>query len=253
MHKLAAFSLLFPLALLAAEVWEAKPFTDWTDKDMQKVTGNSPWAKQTRALLNNAPAGAPQRTGRGRGGAGDSELGEAPRGVGSQGGGVSDASRMGAASIDTDPGPSLLPAGLPVVVRWQTALPLRQAQMRGKYGKEAATSPEAQKFLNTEPNIYVIAVAGLPGSIVGAGGGDQAKDNILKRTTLTVKGRTAWRPVAVDLAPNGAAVDVLLAFPRGNAITAEDQEVELVSMIGTATVTYKWKLKDLLLHGKLEL
>jgi hypothetical protein len=252
MNKLAAFSVLLPLALLAADVWEAKPFTEWSDKDLQKVTSNSPWAKQARAVLNAAPAGAPGRA-RGRGNTGDSEIGEAPRGIGNQGGGVSDASRMGSAPIDIDPGPQALAAGLPIVIRWQTALPLRQAQMRGKYGKEAATSPEAQKFLNTEPTIYVIGVAGLPGAIVGAGGGDLAKDNILKRTTLTVKGRTAWRPVAVDLAPNGSAVDVLLAFPRANAITLEDQEVEFVSMIGTATVTYKWKLKDLLLHGKLEL
>ena len=49
---------------------------------------------------------------------------------------------LGAGPGTTLPDTSL-DQGLPVIIRWQTALPIRQAQMRAKYGKEAATAPGA--------------------------------------------------------------------------------------------------------------
>jgi hypothetical protein len=125
--------------------------------------------------------------------------------------------------------------------------------MRGKYGKEAATSPEAQKFLTPEPMLYVLVVSGLPGSMVSGGAGDQAKQNITQSTTLTAKGKDPVRPVAVEFAPNGTMVDVLMGFPRTVPIALDDLEAELASQIGPATVKYKFKLKDMVLRGKLEL
>ncbi len=159
---------------------------------------------------------------------------------------------MGSAPSDFDRGPQNLQQ-IPVIVRWQSALPLRQAQMRGKFGKEAATSPEAQKFLTVEPSIYVVGIAGLAGSIVSAGGGDQARQTIAEKSTLTARGKEPLHPVGVDFVPNGSTVDVLIAFPRSMPITLEDQEVELTSEIGRATVRYRFKLKDMVVRGKLEL
>ena len=250
MNKLAVIAALLPAALCAADAWESKPFADWTDKDLQKVVNNSPWARQTRALLSNAAV-----AGRGRAGIGDASGddvagGRVSRGANSAGG----ADRLGAAPSDFDPtGQSAQQPGIPVVVRWQTALPLRQAQMRGKYGKEAATSPEAQKFLSQEPMLYVISVAGLQGSMVSAGGGDQAKQNIARASTLAAKGKEPLHPIAVEFVANGSAVDVLNGFPRTLPLTLEDQEAEFSTHIGAASLKYKFKLKDMVLHGKLEL
>ncbi len=159
---------------------------------------------------------------------------------------------MGSAPSDFDQGPQGLQQ-IPVIVRWQSALPLRQAQMRGKFGKEAATLPEAQKFVTDEPSIYVVSISGLAGSLVSAGAGDQAKKNIAERSTLTVKGRQPLHPIDVDFLPVGSTVDVLIGFPRSTRITLEDQEVELTSEIGRASVRYKFKLKDMVVRGKLEL
>ncbi len=159
---------------------------------------------------------------------------------------------MGSAPSDFDQGPQSQ-VGVPVIVRWQSALPLRQAQMLGKYGDNVAVSPEAQKFLTDEPSIYVVAISGLAGSIVSAGGGDQARQSIAEKTTLTVRGKQPLRPNAVDFLPVGSTVDVLIGFPRSTRITLEDQEVELASEIGRATVRYKFKLKDMVVRGKLEL
>ncbi len=125
--------------------------------------------------------------------------------------------------------------------------------MRGKYGKEAGTSPEAQKFLDTKPTLYIVAVAGIPGFFVSINGGDRAKEDIVKSTTLTPKGKDSLKPIAVQLVPNSGNVDVILGFERKPEIALEDQEVELSSVIGNVTVKYKFKLKDMTLKDKLEL
>jgi hypothetical protein len=246
-NKLALFATLTPALLWAADARDAKPFQDWTDKDVQKLASNSPWARQARAVLGDATPVAPGRNRPPTVGDASSNDSGVPKGREPAG-----AARMGSAPSDFDQGPQSLQQ-IPVIVRWQSALPLRQAQMRGKFGKEAATSREAQKFITDEPAIYVVGIAGLAGSIVSAGGGDQARQTITEKSTLTVRGKEPLRPVGVDFVPNGSTVDVLLAFPRSLRITLEDQEVELASEIGRATVRYKFKLKDMVVRGKLEL
>jgi hypothetical protein len=247
-YKLAVIAALLPAALCAADVWESKPFADWTEKDLQKVLGNSPWARQTRALLSNTAGSGkpPVADASSDGGAG----GRGSRNADGPGGAV----RLGPAPSDFDPtGQSTQQPGIPVIVRWQTALPVRQAQMRAKYGKEAATSPDAQKFWAQEPMLYVISVAGLPGSIASVGGGDQVKKIAARASTLAAKGKEPLRPVAVEFLPNGTAVDVLVGFPRTLPFTLEDQEVAFSAQIGAASITHKFKLKDMVVRGKLEL
>ena len=197
MNHVAGALVLFPLALCAAEVWEAKPFQDWNDKDLQRVTTRSPWVRQARAVLSGGASAGPAGSapslpdasavdpGNTRGPAAGMGAGQAGIGAGGLGG----QSELGqnAASVPQQ-------SSLPVNLHWQTALPLRQAQMRAKYGKEASTSPEAQKFLAQEPGLYVLAITGLPGQVVSAGAGDQAKKRIMRSTTLTPKGKGAIRP-----------------------------------------------------------
>ena len=246
-NKLALFAALLPAVLWAADVWETKPFQDWNDKDIQKVFNNSPWARQARAVLGNITPGAAGRGGQPAVGDASSNDSGVPKGREPGGAG-----RLGSAPNDLDQTPQSLQQ-IPVIVRWQSALPLRQAQMRRKYGKEAATSPEAQKFLADEPSIYVVSISGLAGSLVSSGGGDQARQNIAEKSTLTVKGKPPLHPIDVDFLAIGATVDVLIGFPRSTRITLEDQEVELTSEIGGATLRYKFRLKDMVLRGKLEL
>jgi hypothetical protein len=247
LNELVLFAAVGPAALWAADVWEAKPFQNWTQKDVQKIFNNSPWARQARAVI---AIEIPQATGRiGQPAFGDTSSNDsgAPKGREPEGAG-----RLGGAPGEVDQGPQSQVA-VPVIVRWQSALPLRQAQMLGRYGDNVAISPEAQKFLTHEPGIYVVAISGLEGSIVSAGGGDQAKQSIAEKSTLTVRGKPPLRPIAVDFLPVGSTVDVLIAFPRSARIALEDQEVEVASEIGRATVRYKFKLKDMVLRGKLEL
>jgi hypothetical protein len=218
LKKLILCAVVTPAALWGADVWEAKPFQNWTQKDVQKIFNNSPWARQARAVIGSTTPAATDRGGQ-------------------------------PAVGDTSSNDS----GVPVIVRWQSALPLRQAQMLGKYGDNVAVSAEAQKFLTDEPSLYVVAISGLAGSIVSAGGGDQARQSIAEKSTVTVRGKPPLHPIAVDFLAVGSTVDVLIGFPRSTRITLDDQDVELASEIGRATVRYKFKLKDMVVRGKLEL
>ena len=75
----AVAALLLGTGLLAAEVWEAKPFLQWTDKEAEKVMTDSPWAVTIGVALPPPlprESGAPNAQGGGRG---DDGFGAAPR------------------------------------------------------------------------------------------------------------------------------------------------------------------------------
>lgn len=245
LRKLASYLVLLPAVLWAADFWESKPFTDWSDKEVRRAMTNSPWARQTNTAMTNARPNLPPA---------DSPASGFPGADGSMIR-VPNLGRVGG----TDAGPAVPPPdspfeqGLSVTIRWQTALPVRQAQMRAKYGKEAATAPGARKILDQEPARYVISVAGIPGALVTLGGTETAKHSIQDQTTLTVKGKPALHPDAVEFVASGGSVDVLLAFPKTSPFTPADQEIEFASRIGTVDVKYRFRLKDMVVRGKLEL
>jgi hypothetical protein len=249
------FSIIcsLPGPLHAAEFWETKPFPEWSDKELQRMMINSPWSKQIsvpmdspeaarrRAQARNEPlaSGLPDPS--------NTPDPTAPDGArGGRGGALS------GGNMDNPTAAPNIPL-IPISIRWISALPIKQAQMRAKYGKEAATSPEAQKFLGQKPTLYILAIAGIPGLLVSAGGGDRTREEMSKSTSLTVKGKEPFRPAAVQFVPNGGNVDVIVGFERTSEITLDDQEVEFSSLIGSVTVKYKFKLKDMAIKGKLEL
>jgi hypothetical protein len=245
LRKLASYLVLLPATLWAADFWDSKPFTDWSDKEVRRVMTNSPWARQTNTAMTNARPSLPPADSPASGFPGaDGSLIRVPN-----------LGRVGSA----DAGPAITPPdssveqGLPVMIRWQTALPIRQAQMRAKYGKEAATAPGAKKILDQDPTMYVISVAGIPGALVTLGGAETAKRSIQDQTTLAAKGKPALHPNAVEFVQGGDNVDVLLAFPKTSPFTLADQEIDFASRIGTVDVKYRFRLKDMIVRGKLEL
>ncbi|MEQ1948547.1 MAG: hypothetical protein ABL995_15255, partial [Bryobacteraceae bacterium] len=140
-----------------------------------------------------------------------------------------------------------------LAVRWLSSLPMRQAQVRSKYGKDAETSAAAKQYVETDQAYYTLGVAGVPGLFLSAYGGDRAKDMVQQTATLTIKGKEPLRAVAVQLIPNGANIDVLIAFPRMTAITLADQEVNFSTRLGSMSVRTTFRLKDMQVRGKLEL
>ncbi|MGA3202209.1 MAG: hypothetical protein ABSF12_06905 [Bryobacteraceae bacterium] len=237
MKKFVPPFLAAAICLWAADFWQAKPFTDWSDKEAQKMETNSPWSKQI--AVSTGAVGGPD-TGRAKrsGGDLDSTLGSGGAG---QHGQVQDLS--GGATVAS--GTVIL------TLSWRTALPVREAVAKTKYGAEAGTSAEAKKMVDEEQKYYGVLVSGLPG---GSGrGGERMRDALLKNTTLSVKGKD---PIAVSDVQSGGNEQkpvVLFLFPRTAPISVDDKEVEFSTRFGSMIVRQKFHLKDMVFNGKLEL
>ncbi|MEQ1885131.1 MAG: hypothetical protein ABL967_08720 [Bryobacteraceae bacterium] len=248
MKRLALLAVLLAWlvpALPAAEFWESKALKDWTDKDIQKLVTGSPWAKIARGVTDGAGSTAESQSSRPQPGLdrGTSEgLGAGPSMGGDQQSPFESAAKAAAVMPD-----------ITVAVRWLTSLPMRQAQIRAKYGKDADTAQAAKQYVETVPSFYTLGVAGVPGLFLSAYGGDRAKEMVQQTAILSIKGKEALHAAAVQLVPNGANMDVLIAFPRMMPITLADQEVTFTTRLGSMSVRTTFRLKDMQVRGKLEL
>jgi hypothetical protein len=138
------------------------------------------------------------------------------------------------------------------VARWQSALPIRQAFVRLKFGAEADKSAEAGKVLEQQERPYEIVLSGPMGMFLGGKPGDAAK-TLSEVSFLTSRRTGAIKAVQIEVGKPGKTMDVVFAFPRSMPFMVEDKEVELSTKLGTSTLKYKFKLKDMVLNGKLEM
>ena len=136
-----------------------------------------------------------------------------------------------------------------LVVRWQSALPVRQALVKARFGAEAGGSQEAAKMLSGEQNFYVIAITGLPGRMLQNMPPEKLKAAGSLRLTKTESIAAEDVRVVAGQQPLG---DLFLVFSRTRAIRLEDKEVEFV-FAGPLEVRKKFRLKDMVFDGKLEL
>jgi hypothetical protein len=237
MKKTAGLLLLLGFGLVAADFWQ-KPYMQWSDKDATKMMTNSPWAKSASVSMGGPGGGGAPPAAPGGGGFGG---GGEPRGP--QGGGGSEF------------GPGAQGSSAPtfdVVARWQSALPIRQAFVRLKFGAEADKSAEAGKLLEPQDRPYEIVLSGPMGMFLGGKPGDAAK--ALSEVSFLSSARTG--PIMasqIEVSKPGKTMDVVFAFPRSMPFTVDDKEVELTTKMGTSILKYKFKLKDMLVNGKLEM
>lgn len=245
MKKLILPAILFTLTvtLWAADFWQAKPFTEWNEKDVQKMMESSPWSKPfSVALASTTPdntrggkrAGSTTGGSQMSGPAGTSEPGGLGRYAGSKG----------------DPAGPVPTINL--VVRWQSAMPVREAVVKAKFGNEAGTSAEAKKALEEPIEHYILAIGGVPKGAL-QGDSEELKKLMLSQGVLLIKGKDPIRPVDFMTQGKGGTAEVLFAFPKTKPITEEDKEVEFVVRIGDYSIKQRFRLKDMLFNGKLDL
>ena len=222
MRKLAgavSFCVLTSAVLFAADFWDTKPFPTWSDKELQQITSDSPWARKV----------IPPPPERGNGGGDDRGGGGGGRGGGRGGGGRG-------------------PQQLAVIVMWRSALPMKEALVRGQVGANGKVSAESQALLDRAETGYIVTAGGLPAAFQR--GGDAMKaESFLKPGNNKA-------PIAAEEAivqAIGNQLMLVFAFPKTAPITLEDKEVEFVTKISGVEIKKKFNLKDLVYKGKLEL
>jgi hypothetical protein len=237
--------LLFSCALCmwAADFWTTKPFTDWNEKEVQKILTDSPWTEKVTVNTGLSSAGLPDGGG-GRGG-----------GRGGRGGGPQGDSTTADPGIDGGGGGGFAgggSSGVTVTLLWQTAMPVRQALAKRKFGAEAGTSPEAKAALERVDQVYVLTLIGMPGFTLGAAQGER-KVALLDSTMLTVAGKPPLKAVDVQVSGGRGTGNVSFLFPKTTTFTVEDKEMEFFSKFDKTPIKKKFKLKDMVFNGKVEM
>ena len=253
LKKISVLLPMLALCLWAADFWTTKPFTEWNDKEVAKILSDSPWA--AKVTLPGGLGGGPgiAESGGGRGGRGG---GGGGRGGGPQGDSVgADPGIAGGGGFGGGGGGGFeggAPGGVTVTLLWQTALPIKQALTKRKFGAEAGTSPEAKAMAEHVDQVYVLTLINMPGYLLAATQGEK-KAALLAATTISVNGKPPLQAVDVQATGGRGAATMSFLFPKTAAFTAEDKEMEFSSKFDKTAIKKKFKLKDMVFNGKVEM
>jgi hypothetical protein len=148
---------------------------------------------------------------------------------------------------------------LNVLIRWDSAAPVIQALQ--EIGEKVYSPEEVQRF-------YIITIVGLvPGGRYRPMGKPETEsrsdgsvdsqnpegmlEELMSASRLVPRGKGGLAPQDVKLdAPTGA---VHLFFSRTDPVTLRDKEITFFTRFGSMSLTGKFRLKDMVYHGKLEL
>ncbi len=224
------------------DFWNTRSFTEWTEKEVDKLLKNSPWSRSITinmgAMSGSGMGSGGARGGGGfpRGGAVGVEDGDLGGGGGGRGGGGTGA-------------PGMRP--IQVVVTWYSK-PVRQAMARSiTLRNPEAPREELDKLLNyPETPFFDILVIGW----TGARGDEEKEIRKLREETCLEKKNKEKISLADMILPKGRGQPLVLLFPKEidgkPTVTLEDKEVTLRTRVAQNTVRAKFKLAEMLINGE---
>lgn len=259
----AIFALLVPGAV-CSDPWEHKQPDRWTAQEVQQILTDSPWVRQGSVRFPEQPILHDESPG-------SAQADPMAAGTGGRGGMQLPGNQIGRWDGGVGRDPSGTPT-LPIAIRWDSALPVREALVHSKQSDET---------LARSATDYIVTVIGLWPGERRAKQTEDAEDNslggappearvaqqppppapeklqsmrsgLMAATRLLVKGRgTPIVPDDVTLDENTGAIHFF--FPRTDPITLNDKEVTLATQFGSMRISEKFRLKDMTVKGKLEL
>lgn len=243
MKRLLGSSLLLSVLVLGADFWDEKLFTQWTAEEVERVLNDSPWAHWVEVQS----ASMAMRSGSLRA----ANMGAAPvtpesvrgRGVQADMAGRAGVRGGGPSAASVKPTPSIR-----IRLRWLSALPIRQAIARERFGDEAGSSAEAARMIVQKPDHYILGIAGLPKRYFGG---------LEERIRLRVKGSEPLTPVQVVGPQSAEEAECYVFFGKakdgGRDLTISDSNVEIVMKLEEATVRSRFRLKEMVYYDKLQI
>ena len=139
-----------------------------------------------------------------------------------------------------------------VTLRWQSALPIKQAIARFRYKDEVKTSQEAADSLTREEEFHILGVIGLPGQQQ-----NYIPQHTIDNSMLIFGKRPDLHPVKVIPQMEGGKVSLYLFFPKFNedgtpTITEKDRKMEVFVTAWMYDISKKFGLGDMVYQGKLD-
>jgi hypothetical protein len=225
--------------LIAADpVWKSKPADQWTEEDAKQVLAHSPWARQVSAVVTRRLTEDQLREA--------GQMGQ-PRTVGNVGVDPKDSGPKVSPNVFSGPGgddrsPRSLPQSITLKLRWESALPIRLAELKSREVEPPTLQDDG----------YSIAVYGVPG---GDFKGDPTKlgEPLKSLATLKREGKKDVRPITVEVFLRENSVVVVYVFPLSAEITRKDGRIRFEAQIGRIVVAQDFELSEMEFVGKLEL
>lgn len=208
----------------AKDFWNDKKPSEWTEDEIQQMLTKSPWAKDASIFdtaTHKGVSSAPYA-----GGAYGRRRYESPDGK----------------SLPTVSGIK----GWGATVRWESALPVRDAM-------------KAPKTADADENYIIALVGDIPGASVptddDSAAERQQKMDVLKESTRLERRDDPLELQRVKIAPRTprSPSGTLYYFSRVLPLTPEDKQVTFVTKVGPLEVKCRFTLRDMLYHGNLEL
>jgi len=171
-----------------------------------------------------------------------------------------------------------LAAGTPspaprIVVRWDSAVPVREACSKGgmeRYLFSCASkllflSGLSKKFEELSKEFYIVSMSNYPNTLpakdrdapqhseAANAALERLSERVQHRTFLKRKGKDPIKPARVVTLPAGQTLLLMVFFPRAASLTLDDKEVSFESADGTVEVRTKFNLGKMIYGGRLEL
>ena len=235
-----SLSLVVVATHLIAEdpVWKSKPADQWTEEDAKQVLAHSPWARQVSAVITRRLTEDQLREA--------GQMGQ-PRTVGNvgvdpKGSGPKVTPNVFSGPGGDDRGSRSLPQPITLKLRWESALPIRLAELKSHEVEPPTLQDDG----------YSIAVYGIPG---GDFKGDPTKlgEPLKSLATLKREGKKDVRPITVEVFLRENSVVVVYVFPLSAEITRKDGRIRFEAQIGRIVVAQDCDLSEMEFVGKLEL
>lgn len=246
-------------AMYAGDKWSRVDFGSLTAAQAEKILNDSPWAKQAQATIltpkrepgpDDVPMPQPANV--------------PPPGPSykSDGYGVDDGHWDGGVGrIRSYKAPTV-----PVLVRWDSAVPVREALLSSK---DRELRDTANTVTQPEKD-YILTVIGLvparreQARVDDDGLGRPAESDADRRADITrlrqgvLDSTRLLRPGKKPIAPEDVHLDdatgvLQIFFPKTDPIVPGDKEVAFSTQYGTLRLSEVFRLKDMLVQGRLEL
>jgi hypothetical protein len=232
---LCVFPTCAVLLLAADPSWKNKPVVNWTLEDARQILTDSPWARNVTAVLTRRLNEDELRENSGN-------MGQ-PHGIGIDGVGENQVRpKLDIPTILTQVYTAPPAESVQVLVRWETALPVRTAQL--KVGEIAPPTLEGDG--------YRVAVYGIPGPLPK---GDPQKLGapFKQAAALTREGKKDVKPSRVEVFQREDGLVVVFLFPLSAEISTKDALVGFHAQIGRIVVRQTFDVHEMYFHGQLEL
>ncbi|MFN7925934.1 MAG: hypothetical protein U0Q16_37900 [Bryobacteraceae bacterium] len=247
------------LARPARAAWD-KPFPDWDADYRDRLLTDSPWAHRQTVVFDFAAPPAPASKVTADFQASNFQI-ELPRGMGlpripttrtggSTGRGPYPGSGPGSSGGDVARVPTR--SEMFLIVRWSSALPIRQALALEQFGLNGLGSPQAKELLDEDSRQYLIEIAGFP--VLSIPQGPQwLEKKLLESATISARGRKPIKAGVVTVPEHGNHLIAAVRFSRAEPFATEDELVEFTAEAGSIKIARTFKPKQMFYRGKLEM